>query len=336
MVGDVEPAIDRIAHETGFSGAVRVDVGGSMLFAKAYGQAHRGWRVANTVETRFGIASGTKGLTALTVLSLVGEGVLALSTPARSLLGPDLPMVDDRVTVEHLLAHRSGIGDYLDEEQLGGVDDYVLTVPVHQLASTEGYLPVLDGYPMVSAPGERFAYNNSGYVVLALLAERASGVPFHGLLVERVCRPAGMRDTAFLRSDELPGGVATGYLDGFDGRRTNALHLPVHGSGDGGAYTTVGDVSALWSALFAGRVVEPALVAEAVRPRSDAPAHAMRYGLGFWLHATSDTVMLIGSDAGVSFRSVHRPSTAATHTVVGNTSTGAWPLTRALDGLLGG
>ena len=64
----------------------------------------------------------------------------------------------------------------------------------------------------MSAPGERFAYCNGGYVVLALIAERASGTAFHDLVEHRVCAPAGMVDTAFLRSDELPGGVALGYL----------------------------------------------------------------------------------------------------------------------------
>ena len=77
-----------------------------------------------------------------------------------------------------------------------------------------------------SAAGERFAYNNGGYVVLALLAERASGVDFHELVRTLVCEPAGMVDTAFLRSDELPGRAALGYL-GKDGLRTNVFHLPV-------------------------------------------------------------------------------------------------------------
>ena len=63
------------------------------------------------------------------------SGVLALSTLARSLLGPDLPLVDAAVTVEHLLAHRSGIGDYLDESALGSVDEYLMPVPVHRLAT---------------------------------------------------------------------------------------------------------------------------------------------------------------------------------------------------------
>ena len=145
-------------------------------------------------------------------MRLVERGTLALGTTARSLLGDDLPLIADDVTVEHLLAHRSGIGDYLDEDAVADVTDYVLPVPVHELATTEQYLAVLDGHPTVFPAGERFAYNNGGYVVLALLAERASGVDFHELVHTLVCEPAGMVDTAFLRSDELPGRAARGYL----------------------------------------------------------------------------------------------------------------------------
>jgi hypothetical protein len=72
-----------------------------------------------------------------------------------------------------------------------------------------------------------------------------------------------------------------------------------------------------------------------VRPRSDVPSEARRYGLGFWLHATTDAVMLVGSDAGVSFRTVHDPRSRVTHTVISNTSRGAWPITRHLEGRLG-
>ena len=60
----------------------------------------------------------------------------------------------------------------------------------------------------------------------------------------------------------------------------------------------------------------------------------MRYGLGFWLHESRDAVMLEGYDAGVSFRTVHDPNTRVTHTVLSNTSDGAWPVTRHLDELL--
>ena len=324
-VVDLEADLDAIAADTGFSGVVRVDRGDTAELAKAYGLAHRAQRIPNTVDTRFAIASGTKGLTALAVMDLIDRGRLELGTTARSVLGGDLPLIGNDVTVEHLLAHRSGIGDYVDEESDLDVGDYLLPVPVHRLGTTEGYLAVLDGFPAKFAPDERFAYCNSGYVVLALIAERVSGVPFHDLVVDRVCGPAGMTDTAFLRSDELPDRTALGYLSE-EGDRTNVLHLPVRGSGDGGVYTTAADLSAFWRALFAGRIVPPDRVAAMVRPRSDVPAESQRYGLGFWLHESTDTVVLTGYDAGVSFRSLHDPGTAVTHTVIGNTSEGAWPI----------
>ncbi len=327
--------LDGIASETAFSGVVRVDRADRILVAKAYGLAHRGYEIPIEIDTRFGLASGTKGLTALTVVSLIEDGLLELATTARSLLGNDLQLIGDDVTVEQLLAHRSGIGDYFDEDSDLDIDAYLLQVPVHELATTEQYLAVLDGYPSKFAPDERFSYCNGGYVVLALIAERVSGVPFHELVIERVCEPAGMRDTEFLRSDQLPGRTALGYLGTDHGSITNVFHLPVRGSGDGGIYSTAADLRSLWTAFIAGRIVPPSRVEQMVRPRSDAPDNEARYGLGFWLHASTDVVILEGLDAGVSFRSVHDPHSDVTHTVISNTTGGAWPITRFLTERLG-
>lgn len=113
-------SVEHHARESTFSGVVRVDDGDETLFAGAYGLAHRGWQVPNLLDTRLQIASGAKGFTALLVASLIEDGRLALDTAARSLLDEDLPLIDDGVTIGHLLAHRSGIGDYLDES--GGMD----------------------------------------------------------------------------------------------------------------------------------------------------------------------------------------------------------------------
>lgn len=325
----LERTVGSLAEEKRFSGVVRVDRGGDIELEAAFGLAERGLGVENGVGTRFGVASATKGLTALTVMRLVEAGVLTLDTAVRPVLGEDLPEVDDRVTVEQLLAHRSGIGDYIDEDAGGEPTDYVLPVPVHALADTESYLTVLTGHPQKYPPGERFSYCNSGYVVLALVAERATGTGFHELVERHVTGPAGMVDTAFLRSDELPGSAARGYLE-TQGLRTNVLHLPVRGSGDGGVYSTVADVHRLWRAMLGGDIVGAEQVAEMLRPRSDVPEERRRYGLGFWLHATRDAVLLEGLDAGVSFRSVHDPSTDTTFTVVSNTTFGAWPLARLL------
>ena len=332
-MGRLTADIDAIAADSSFSGVVRVDRGDELVLEQSYGFADRRWRIPNAPDTRFAIASGVKGMTALTVVSLVEDGTLMLDTTARSLLGDELPLVADDVTVEHLLAHRSGIGDYLDEDSGGSVTDYVMPVPVHRLAATEDFLAVLDGHATKFAAGTDFAYSNGGYVLLALLAERASGVGFADLVNRRVSLPAEMPDTAFLRSDELPERTALGYLTA-DGLTTNVLHLPVRGTGDGGIYTTAADVRRLWTAFFEGRIVSTEWVEAMTHPRSHA-SDGSCYGLGFWLHESSSTVSLEGYDAGVSFRSVHDPATDTTYTVIANWTDGAWPVVRFLAEELG-
>lgn len=324
--------LDEVAREHDFSGVVRVERDGQVL-ERAYGLAHRGYGVPNTVDTRFAIASGCKAFTALAVVSLIDDGTLSYDTKVRELLGDDLPLIDDEVTVRHLLAHRSGIGDYFDEEVITDINEYVLPVPVQNLLHIEQYLAILDGYPQKFPPGTGFAYNNGGYVVLSLIAERASGVAYHDLVRQRVCEPAGLADTEFLRSDSLGEGTAIGYLP-IDGEwRTNVFHLPIRGGGDGGIYTTAADVSAFWRAFFAGRIVPEEQVAEMVRPHSEIPEDKLRYGLGFWLHESTSEVQLVGWDAGVSFKTVHQPDTGITRTVLGNTSDGVWPVARFLNGI---
>lgn len=329
----MDRVVDELLAASDFSGVLRIDDGAGTTVGAARGMADRAAGVPNTLETRFAIASATKGVTALVVVSLIVDGMLALETTARSLLGSDLPLIDDGVTIGHLLAHRSGIGDYLDEDALESAADYVMPVPVHQLDSAEAYLAVLDGHPQVFPPGGRFSYNNGGFVVLALLAERAAGVQYAELVRARVTEPAGMADTSFVRADEVPGGVARGYLDAA-GLRTNVLHLPVLGVGDGGLTSTVADLRRLWDALFAGRIVPPEWVGRMTTPSGDFPAGQRRYGLGFWLAPDGAAVQLEGADAGISLRSSYDAATGASWTVISNTSDGAWPVARGLATLV--
>ena len=321
--------IDELAESTHFSGVVRIDRAETAGFAKAYGYADRRHEILNAVDTQFGVASVAKGFTALVVMRLVEDGLLDLDTTARSLLGSDLPMIGDDVTIQHLLSHRSGIGDYLDEDELDDISAYAMPIGVHQLAQPEDYLAVLDGFPTVREPDQEFSYNNGAFVVLAILAERAAGRSYYELVRHHICEPAGLADTEFLRSDELPGRAAMGYLEP-DQPRTNILHLPVRGCGDGGIYTTAADLSALWTAFFDGRIVTPENVQRMVHPLSHPVEEERRYGLGFWLHETSTAAMLVGYDAGVSAHTVHDPETSTTHTVISNSSEGAWPLATLL------
>ena len=219
-------------------------------------------RKCRTVQTRSSsIASGSKAFTALAIMQLVEDGALEpRPARARELLAQvsrDRRCRHD----EHLLTHTSGIGDYLDEETEGAIR-LVLAAPVHTLDDGRG-LPAARRRvsSRASPPGERWAYSNGNYVVLAIILERVP-VVFAPTSCGASCSPPrGLGSTDFLRLDELPGTAALGYLFD-DGNPVNTLNLPVLGNGDGGAFTTAADLHRFWRALFAGEIVSPATVAE--------------------------------------------------------------------------
>ena len=316
----MDAELDRLASDGSFSGVVAIERDGE-LWSEAYGMADRAHGIANTIDHRFGIASGAKTFTAIAVLSAAADGAIDLDRSVRDLLGDDLPLVDDRVTARHLLHHRSGIGDYFDEDADPDMFDYAMRVPVHTLDGAAGYLQALEGYQQKFVPDTDFSYCNSGYVLLGVLLERATGATYHDLVRTTVSDPAGMTRTEFLRTDELPGDAAIGYLR-TDGLRTNVLHLPVVGFGDGGVFTTVTDVHRLWAAL-AGDRLGTGVLARLASP----PGDGARYGMGMWLDHRPGVVKMEGMDAGVSFVST-RFADGTTFTVLSNTTEGAWPIAR--------
>ncbi len=306
----------------GFSGVLAAHHDGTLVAGWARGLADRSFGVVNTLETRFGAASVAKTFTAVTILSLVAEGRLRLDATARSVLGTDLPLIADDVTIEQLLSHRSGIGDYLDEE----VDQYApMSVPVQQLDCAEAYLAVLDGFETAFPAGQRWAYCNGGFVVLGIIAERVAGVPYGRLVAERVFQPAGMTSSDFARSDKLEPLSAVGYKE--DGT-SNIFHIPVVGVGDGGARTTVADMHSFWQALYAGRLIPIELVDAMTAPvtpdvsvydddEDDGDENdPTGYGFGVWLKA--GTVAADGGDHGISAFSRHDPVHDVTVTLLSN------------------
>ena len=232
----------------------------------------------------------------------------ALETPARSVLGSDLPLIDDDVTVEHLLSHRSGIGDYLDEDAEPDLGDYLMPVPVHELATTEQYLVVLDGHPAKFAPGDGFSYCNGGLRRAradrragergavprprAAAGVRAGGHGRHRLPALR--RAAGPRRARLPRSRRAT--------------RTNVFHLPVRGQWrrrhlhDGRPTSAASGRRSSPDASFPSD-----WVAEMVRPRSVMLGRRRATASGSGSPAQATPCGWRATDAGVSFRSWHRP-----------------------------
>jgi len=324
----LEAKIDAEALESSFSGVVEV-VSRKNSFRKAWGLRDRADLIKNEVETRFGIASGTKGFTALGIASLIEEGKIGMETSVLSLLGDRFPELHSSITVGHLLAHTSGIGDHYDEDEIeGGVDDFILSIPVQDLVSPFDYIPLLRGRTQKFAPGEKASYSNGGYVVLAMIIELVSGTPFQRYIEDRIFYRAGMTHSGFFRSDNLPENTALGYLVGKGEFETNLFNLPVIGSGDGGAYSNLKDMKLFWQSLLSFQIVDEATLQPMIKAQNR--FESTDYGFGFWIEDEWNFVALEGYDAGVSFYSASSKDLETQFTVISNDRSGAWPILTVL------
>jgi CubicO group peptidase (beta-lactamase class C family) len=256
----------------------------------------------NRIDTRFGTASAGKAFVATAIMRLIEDRQLTLNTEIGDVLEFDLNAISPNITVRQLLNHTSGAADYFDESVMDDYEELWQTTPNYTIRSGKDLLPLFREKPMVSAPGEKFAYNNSGYVLLGLIIEATTGVPLDAYLDRAVFEPCGMVNTGYYELDRLPANTANGYIVDEDdgGLRSNIFSVDAKGSGAGGAFTTVDDVERFWTHLLGGHLVSRELVEQMLAVQADCDDEV--YGFGFWLGGDDNRVPYFeGSDPGVSF-----------------------------------
>jgi len=322
--------------EHDFSGVIRILRRGDTIYEHAASYADRANRIPNTLETRFGIASGTKLFTAIAVGRLIEQGELALDTRLSDIVDLGYPLYSPEITLRQLLTHTSGIPDYYDEEEVTDYDGYKVAIPWSELCGPRDYIPVFPEGPMKFDPGERFSYSNGGYITLGIIIEEVSGSAFQDFVTHEVFERAGMARSGFFAMNRLPEQTAFGYIEGDDGWRTNVFDLPIIGASDGGAFSTAEDMTRLWDAFWSYELLSEATVTEFTRTysRAESEGDHVYYGHGIWLYDDGQSVReeyIVGCDAGVSFRSGRNRATGLEITVLSNTTSGAWPILRAID-----
>jgi CubicO group peptidase (beta-lactamase class C family) len=339
-----ERVITELAAADRFSGVVGVRQGSEDLLLDAFGYASRTWSIPTTLDTRFDTASITKLFTAVAVLQLVERGSFALDTPVTGYLGLDDSGISPAVTPYHLLTHTSGIADDADEEAGERYEDLFRERPNYAVQETADYLPQFIGKPANFAPGEGCRYCNVGYVLLGLMIERASGVPFRSYVAEHVFERAGMTRSGFLRMDVVEPDVAESIepIEDADGaaagwRRAIYSHPPVGGP-DGGAYVTVGDLFRFHRAATHGRLLGPALTRELLAPKEPhsvkgSTTHMMGFGFEFETRAdgTVRCYWKEGTYVGASGILQHHPEEDVTIVVLAVGEKAAWKPLLAIE-----
>ncbi|WP_379128938.1 serine hydrolase domain-containing protein [Paenibacillus sp. sgz500958] len=323
------------AEESGFSGAVAAFYKDKETYKDAFGYRQREDQLPNTTDTRFGIASGCKLFTAIAVCQLVDHGLLTFNSKLTECLDTaEFPYWDRGITVHHLLTHSSGISDYFDEDIMENFEDLWIGQPMYSLRRLADFLPLFQQQPMKFPPGERFHYNNAGYILLGLIVEKLSGMEFAAYVEQHIFGPAGMKSSGYFSLDRLPPNTACGYIDEKDGAwRRNIYSLPVKGGSDGGAFVSAPDMLLCWEALLGYHLLSPELTSLLLTPHIGEDRDNY-YGYGVWISMNDGDIFkyhLMGSDPGVSFRSAFYPQTRAAVAMVCNASRGAYTLLKAFE-----
>ncbi|MCL4352641.1 MAG: beta-lactamase family protein [Firmicutes bacterium] len=319
----------------GFTGAVLIRQAGNVIVEQAFGQANRSEGIPNSLATRFGIASGAKLFTAIAINQLIDAGLLALDARLLDCLPYGLPHFDPCVTIHHLLTHTAGVPDYFDEDVMDDFESLWVDRPMYRIRRLEDFLPLFQDRPMQSGVGERFHYNNAGYILLGLVVEQVTGQLFSDYVTEHVLGRARMTDSGYFEMDALPPRTAQGYIDSPDGRwRTNIYSIPPKGGADGGVYVTVKDMAAAWEALLAHRLLSPASTARLLTPHVDADEENWYYGYGVWIDQRDGEIFkyyLMGYDPGANFHSAVFPCLETMVVVCSNQTDGAFGMMKAIE-----
>jgi D-alanyl-D-alanine carboxypeptidase len=246
----LEQALGRLTR-AGAPGAVVLVRRGSRTQRLARGYANRATHTRLHVGDRFRIGSVTKTFTATVILQLVGEGKLGLDDTVERWL-PGLVPGGERITVRQLLNHTSGLFNNTEDPAFL---DSLIRDRLRQWSPRE-LVAVAVAHPPAFAPGERWGYSNTGYVVLGLIAEAADGRPLAAQLESRIFAPLALRDTSFETRSRIAGPHAHGYF-GLPRPRDVSVFNPSGAWAAGAIVSTAADVARFYRALLGGRLLRP-------------------------------------------------------------------------------
>ena len=295
------------------------------------------------MDTRFATASAGKVFVAVGILQLIEQGKLNYDDTLGKVLSMDLHQIDPDVTIRQLLTHTSGVPDYFDESVMEEYEELWIDFPNYRIRHNNDLFPLFLDKPMMYPKGQKFQYNNSGFVLLASVIEQVTGQDFDEYLKQNIFDVCGMTSTGYYELDRLPARCASNYIycPETDDYRTNIFSVDAKGTGAGGAFVTVPDILKFWEALISGKLISKELVSQMFSKQSGDGSDPEEgwYGFGLWIINNPNGVDIPyfqGCDPGVSFISEYNPNTNTVAVLVSNYSDNVWQEMRKIREVLYG
>jgi CubicO group peptidase (beta-lactamase class C family) len=320
-----------------FSGVVLVKLDESVLYEGAYGYANRSWKVENHLDTRFRIASISKMFTAVATLNLIDDGQLSLDTRVAECLDLGDTRIPKQASVYHMLTMTSGMADWFDES--GDWETNWATLcrehPIYLFRRNQDYLPLFMDEDPLAPVGEKHQYNGAGYILLGLIIEKLSGVPYFDYVRRHVFAKAHMPRSEFLALDGVDDQVAEGYIPITDeaetiiGWKKNIYSTTPEAAADGGATSSAEELVRFSKALRNGDLLSAEMTQQMLTPKvlqtdERIQGYTWKYGYGnfFLLDAGEQLVRWghTGEEDGVSCRLYYYPRENLDVVILGNQS----------------
>jgi CubicO group peptidase (beta-lactamase class C family) len=267
----------------GFNGSVLIAYKGSPFFERYYGYKNYNTKERLTARSTFQIASTSKTFTAGAILLLLQQNMLSLEDTLQKYF-PKFPYKG--ITVRMLLNHRSGLPNYLNFAETYWKNK-------KQFMTNEDMLQMLYKYKpkALNSPDTHFRYNNTNFVLLALIVEQVSGMPFCDFLHQNIFIPLGMSDSWLFD----PMSSRPSATKGYKGSRwvEDAIVYTDGITGDKGIYSTVQDLYKWDQALYSGKFIRSEILGLAFTPQSFEKPGNKNYGLGWRINDQPDGTRLI-------------------------------------------
>ncbi len=259
---------------TGPGAAAIVVKDGKVVYRAAYGLANVEKKTPLSPDSVFRLGSVTKQFTSLAIMMLVEQGKVGLQDPIDRYL-PGYPMQGKAITVEHLLTHTSGIQSYTD------IPGYMAS-KVQADLTVQQLIDVFKNEPMQFDPGTRYRYNNSGYVLLGAIIEKASGQTYAAYVADHIFKPLGMTHSYYGTDEPKVAKLAGGYSEGDKPARPLSMTQPYAA---GSLLSTVNDLAVWDGALYTEKLVKRASLEKIWTPYTLSDGTTNGYGYG-WQTAT--------------------------------------------------